>query len=87
MSTINISLEKSTRSRWLIVIVLLLTVAVALVAWLASRTTIDGPTGEANRPQAIWQTQDIESYRYALTVAGPIGKLSITGKQPLGPPD
>lgn len=69
MSTINIPNEKPTHGRWLIIFLLFLTTAVALVAWFVRPTTNDVPTTEANQPQTVWQQQDIDNYRYTLTLS------------------
>ena len=63
MSPINFPLEKLTRSRWLIVIMLLLSIAVALASCGS------GPAAETDRPQEKWQSQDIDNYRYTLTLS------------------
>jgi hypothetical protein len=69
MSLITFSLEKSTRNRWLIVVLLLLTAAGALALRLTWPINSDGAIPEANQPQALWQSLDIDSYRYTLTVS------------------
>ncbi len=69
MSTNTFPLEKSTRNRWLIVPLLILSAAVALSVWLTWPTTADGAIAKANQPQALWQSSGIDSYRLTLTVS------------------
>jgi len=69
MTTINMPVKKTSRSRWLIVILILLAVVVALGVWLTWPTASDEPASEAGQPQALWQAQDIGSYRYTLTLS------------------
>ncbi len=69
MSTNTFPLKKSSQNRWLIAFLLLLTAAIALSLWPTWPTKAGGAIAEVNQPQALWQSLDIDSYRYTLTVS------------------